>query len=289
MSRTEHARLHFPDAMLGAGIVMAVERDTRGVALRAADRFNYYPASPFPVVSWIFEGELRMVVDPHGASAPALGPALPRVTFSGPHRLPAASWSPGPVHALSVSFFPEFLGKLWGLRHTAFLNQTLALAAVAPPAVDDACQRMLNNAGAQAFQQLQELLLQARAEMGHAEFNGPSVMAWLKSLAVRAALSQPGAGMRQVQRAMKNWTGQSHRELKLYARTEEVLARIAQWPPDARPAWAGLASETGFSDQSHLVREVRRITGVAPNRLYQMMREDEAFWLYRLLRNHHRA
>ena len=50
-------------AALRAGLrrVRRVERDTRALALSDAERFNYYPATPLAVVSWIFEGALHPV------------------------------------------------------------------------------------------------------------------------------------------------------------------------------------------------------------------------------------
>ena len=46
---------------------------------------------------------------------------------------------------------------------------------------------------------------------------------------------------------------------------------------------ATLASEAGFSDQSHMGREIRRITGLSPGRFDKLLAHDEAFWFYRLL------
>lgn len=46
---------------------------------------------------------------------------------------------------------------------------------------------------------------------------------------------------------------------------------------------AGLASDAGFADQSHMGREVRRVTGLTPRRLDELVASDEAFWFYRLI------
>lgn len=45
------AWLHLPDRALAGCIYMGAERDTRGPGLDAAQRFNYYPASPLPMLS----------------------------------------------------------------------------------------------------------------------------------------------------------------------------------------------------------------------------------------------
>jgi hypothetical protein len=38
-----------------------------------------------------------------------------------------------------------------------------------------------------------------------------------------------------------------------------------------------------LSDQSHMGREIRRLTGLSPGKLNQLMATHETFWFYRLL------
>jgi AraC-like DNA-binding protein len=52
---------------------------------------------------------------------------------------------------------------------------------------------------------------------------------------------------------------------------------------------AAVAAESGYSDQSHLGREVKRVTGLPPARFAERMKTDEAFWMYRLLGEHLRG
>ena len=44
-----------------------------------------------------------------------------------------------------------------------------------------------------------------------------------------------------------------------------------------------IAADTGFADQAHMIRQMRRHTGYTPAQLRQRARNDEAFWGYRLL------
>jgi AraC-like DNA-binding protein len=46
--------------------------------------------------------------------------------------------------------------------------------------------------------------------------------------------------------------------------------------------WATLALDEGFSDQSHLGRASKRITGFSPTEFARRFAEDESFWLYRI-------
>lgn len=282
----ERASLILPPASLRGCIFLAVARDTRGWPLGDAQRFNYYPASPFPMVSWIFDGELRMVLDPPGGAGPRLSAPLPRVIVSGPYRSPAASWSPGPVHALSVSFHPQALTRLLGIGLGPLQDRSLALEAVgAPDAVCEALRTPLRDDGRPPFARVVDVLRPRWQDSG-GDSGAADVRGWLAALALRAAGSRPGTGLRQVQRRFKDWTGQSQRELRLCARVEQVMAEVSRLPADQALNLAALAAETGFADQSHLGREVRRVTGLSPARLNAHLAHDEPFWLYRLLRGH---
>lgn len=266
---------------------MAAQRDTRGLALTEAERFNYYPATPLPLLSWIFEGSLRMVHDPASATAaaPVLGAPLQRVLLSGPQRRPSASWSHGPVHALSVGFHPEALSRLLGIAIDAWVDRTVPLEQVVDGPLLQLFLDVLHDDGRSPMQRVEALLAPLwQGTPRHIE--GQTLRRWLRSLALRAALSPAGAGLRQVQRRIKRWAGQSHRELQLYARAEAVLARTAARPEATPLNLAALAAEAGFADQSHMGREIRRVTGTAPGRLDELIRRDEAFWFYRLMQEH---
>jgi AraC-like DNA-binding protein len=279
------ARLYLPRPALGACIYMAIERDTRGRSLTDEQRFNHYPATPLPMVSWIFKGELHMVVEPLSASgSPVLAPALQSVVFSGPHRKPSASWSPGPVHALSVAFHPDALSRLLGIALEPYLDRILPLQELASGAVLDKFLQVGQADARAPFQRL-EAALQPLWQGSQGGQTLPTLRGWVQSLAVRAAFSRPGAGLRQAQRRFKDWTGQSHRDLQLYVRTEQamVLATAQAQAQGTAPDLASVAAEAGFADQSHLGREVRRVTGLPPGRLGELMRKHEAFWFYRLL------
>jgi AraC-like DNA-binding protein len=279
-----HARLHLPSAALAGCMHLAVERDTRGLQLTDAQRFNFYPASPLPTISWIFEGEVRMVDDRGPPHAPALGDPLPRVVFSGPYRRPVASWSPGPVHALTVGFYPEALSRLWGIRIEEHLDTILPLCCVLSGA---GLETLLGVDAAAASPPLQQVAAALEPLWAEAKVNagGKDLRSWLRSVALRAAFTKTGAGVRQVQRRIRDWTGQSQRELQRFARAEEAFALSANGWVDAQ-GLAVVAAQAGYSDQSHLGREIRRMTGLSPARLAERVKCDESFWMYRLLGEH---
>jgi AraC-like DNA-binding protein len=105
---------------------------------------------------------------------------------------------------------------------------------------------------------------------------------WFPGLLMRAANSGPGRSARQIERRIKQWTGQPLRELRGITRSEKAFFQTVMAQEQGPLNWAALASETGYTDQSHLCRQTRRMTGFAPEELRRRIMEDESFWPYRL-------
>jgi AraC-like DNA-binding protein len=276
------AYLHLPSPALSGCLIAGVERDTRACALGDLERFNYYPATPMVVISWVLEGTLHMVEQPQSAGEPLLSPALPNLVLSGPQRKPSASWSPGPIHALSVGFYPEVLSHLLGQPVASFVDRHVALENVAPPALLLAFQSLLDHPGDTPFARLEAELARLWQKPGRSR---PSLYVgdWLRSLATRAAHSEAGASIRQLQRRMRDWTGQSQRDLQLFSRVETAFLHRLHQATGPDRSLAAAAVEAGYADQSHMGREIRRVTGLSPARFEERMTTDEAFWYYRLI------
>lgn len=276
------AFMHIPSSALGACLLAGVERDTRGCTLNDAERFNYYPATPMAVISWIFEGTLHMVEERGACPRPTLGSPLPRLIFSGPQCRPSVSWSPGAVHALSVGFYPEVISRLIGSPISTYLDQHLPLEMVAPPSLLQACQAILDTRNEEPFAALETHLQPLWREPGRASLM-PYLSDWVYSVATRAAHSTAGRSLRQLQRRIRDWTGQSYRDLQLYIRIEEAFILHIEMCDRGVPNLATIAADAGFADQSHMGREIRRITGLSPARFGEHLAHDEAFWYYRLI------
>ena len=278
------ARLRLPRPALGACIYLGVERDTRALNLSDAQRFNHYPATPLPTVSWVFEGQLHLVdMGPSGSIT--FSAVLPALTFSGPRPRPTSSWSPGPVHAMTVAFYPDALHRLFKIRAHEFIGQTVPLGCLLEGSLLDRFIEVGRAGGMDPFVQLEETLRAMWHDASGAAAL-PTLRAWVQSMAVRAAFTRPGAGLRRAQRRFKDWTGHSHRDLQLYVRTERAMVGATLESGPQSPNLASVAAEAGYADQSHLGREVRRVTGWSPGRLGELMKTEEPFWFYRLLSEH---
>jgi AraC-like DNA-binding protein len=83
-------------------------------------------------------------------------------------------------------------------------------------------------------------------------------------LSMSAVGSELGVSERRLERTFRFGTGLSPKEFSRITRIHAVLARIPRLDSDA--TWVKIASELGFADQAHLIREFRALTGVTPAR-----------------------
>jgi AraC-like DNA-binding protein len=103
---------------------------------------------------------------------------------------------------------------------------------------------------------------------------------WSRAVVSRAQTFSRGQGRRQLERRMRIMTGWSARALRGLARAEDALL-LAGRSTQASANWARIAAETGYADQSHLCRELRRYTGLSPQQLWRCAPGQEDLWVYR--------
>ena len=88
--------------------------------------------------------------------------------------------------------------------------------------------------------------------------------------AVRTAelAAQFGMSERQLERRFQSWVGMSPKAVARVVRLQRLAAHF-----HSGLSWAEIAAETGFSDQAHMVREFRAMTGTTPARFLPPDRE----------------
>lgn len=256
-----------------AGCVFGgILRDTRMARLCDAERVNHFPASPLVTVTLVFEGQLHLIPTGADFSAAANTPALPNVFVTGPCDTPISSWSPGPVVVLSIGFYHDAWVALGG-------SQTYDRL---PPLIDQMIPKSIRAASpADAWAEIcAELAITwpDRRPQSASAING--VSDWVRSIAMRAAMSNAGKSIRSYERKLRRLSGQNARSLQFFSAMDS-LHKIAVTDTTATPAQ--IAVDAGFADQSHMGRAINRATGFSPVKLNRAIEHDEAFWCYRLL------
>ena len=93
------------------------------------------------------------------------------------------------------------------------------------------------------------------------------------SLRIAPLARAAGWGERHFQRRFEREVGCLPRQFARTVRFQHLLSLLGR---ESRVDWAGLAWDSGFADQAHLIREFRRFTGATPGSF-----EDEALALAR--------
>lgn len=276
------AELWLPEPDLSLCLRGIASRDTRGVVLAATQRTNYFPATPLCSLVWYWQGDcdvISLLAEPGSVPQP-----VPQICFVGPHNVPTLSTNPGPMYALVLMLMPDAVAAMMERQPGDYLNQVLPAQAVLPPDWWQMAQAVFE-AGDElhALPLLQQFLTrQWLAKRPQQSRIGRLYADWSANLALRAATSGLGRSLRQIERRVKSWTGLPLRELRGFSRSEQAFFDGVVASQDGSVNWSDVAGENGYSDQSHLIRQTRRITGFAPEELRQRILKEEGFWLYRL-------
>ncbi|TXI64950.1 MAG: AraC family transcriptional regulator [Limnohabitans sp.] len=260
-------------------------RDTRGVELRPEQCFSYYPATPLCSISWYLEGEVDMLLPGHAATQQAPRTCMAaRTVFSGPQTTPLVTCTHGQGYGLMLLLLPDAFQCLTGLNPGQWRNRTIAAKDILPPSWLIMAEQVRSAADDSIRMKVIEDFFDPLWQTHRSDqtLGIQHYTDWVQGLAIRAATTRIGRSLRQIERRILQWAGQPIRELRGFARAEraffDLMARDETRPVD----WSGLALDHDFSDQSHLCRISRRMTGFAPKALYERIARDEGFWPYRI-------
>lgn len=257
-----------------------VTRNTVGASLSETDRLNYFPAAPTCSITWFLKGDyvhLDLTGAPRYTDMP--GPVM----FTGPRTKPVVSRNSGEVDAFMVMFQPDALHALVGLDVAAQVDRDCAAADVLDSDWIGMTQDVLRAPhNDMRIQLVEEFLLPRWQALGQAhEPSGGSIRHWAHDLHERALNHAQGRSERQIDRRIKDWAGQPLRQLRGIGRTEDTLLQARAALDADQLKWADIAATVGFSDQAHLSREFRRVTGLTPRDLKSVL-AHESFWIYDL-------
>lgn len=267
-----------PAARWSEHLCMLVMRDTRGCELVEHEQLNRFPANAYCCITWMLAGRSLLVAQ--GGSE--RNQVLPRNFVHGCQTRPCESRNLGDRHSFTAVFYPDAFHALFGIDvgsiQNAFVDASQALPdhgrrlveAVADTSSDDERRGIID-----AF--LAEHAI------------GLGTTPWMRlrrmgvNIGLRVAGGLLGVGPRQAQRLARREGGMNVPTLSRLWRGERSLRRVRELVGRGQAIdWAAHAVDTGYADQSHLVRECKEISGRTPAQIAHQARHDEADWFYRL-------
>jgi AraC-like DNA-binding protein len=105
---------------------------------------------------------------------------------------------------------------------------------------------------------------------------------WVRRLGAQAAAAGMGRSVRMAERRVREWAGLPLRTLRRMRRAEVSFIEAREQALRGELLLSDIAQRGGFSDQSHMIREARQISGLSPTELLKAGLEDESYWMYRI-------
>lgn len=267
-----------PRRSLASCLRAIVVRNTVGCELPDEQRLNRYPATGFPVLFLQLVGESRMVEPPMPEKCPEGG-----VLLSGAWTGPTVSANPGPTHFMTVLFFPEALHRLTGIDMSTVVDQFQPIEALLDAEWQQLAAQMLAARDDETRVALLEDFLEPRwrAARHGSNFDG-AVGDWVRRLEGQAAAAGIGRSVRMAERRIREWAGQPLRRLRRAYRAEQTFIAARDAALKGKVSLGDMAQLGGYSDQSHMSREAREISGLSPSEILRRGLEDETYWVYRI-------
>ena len=261
---------------LSSCIAATVVRDTRGARLSSADRYNYFPANPLVSISFVMEGQLQ-TFDFKGSEFDLNSArTMPRFSKILSAERPLMSWSEGDVFAITIGFYPDAWVNL-----SATISENELLARLEDMFLSLNHAQNIDQIWADICKHVQPIWQSCRESKDMPDWIGSDRLSdWSHFLLARIMTSSTGKSLRTMERRFRHWTGISKQQINHYA-SIEMLHDLVTKNPDV--PLAELALTSGYSDQSHMGREVKRLTGFSPAKINHLIKTAEPFWCYRLM------
>jgi AraC-like DNA-binding protein len=240
---------------------------THRTPLVAASGANVHHVLPEIAVSLAFQGFRDEDGCPREWSPIIIGPNL---------RAQAFDLVPGRELA-AIRLKPEWAGPLLGVDPLAIEDGVLDLIEVCPRLAERLHDRFRHTRSVEAvLAVLIHVILDALA----ASSTPPSRLASAALELVRRSsgrlscdyvASSIGLSDRHFRRQVHDSTGVSP---KTYARALRFVGAMLAADAAERPAWADIAAQCGYCDQSHLIRDCATLAGVSPRSLHAQRRSQ---------------
>jgi AraC-like DNA-binding protein len=222
-----------------------------------------------------------------GPQGPAWAPFGAPVVVSGTQSQPTVSWAPMTGCGHVACFDADAARALFGLDLAAIQDRFVPVGEAIGPQFAPLWEALLASEDADVADVLERHLARAWQGLQGRDSARPSLQQlgrhWVERLGWQASQWARVHSARHVERRIKSFSGRSLREWQSIVRTEGLFfAARERHEAGLHFDWAALAQDEGFTDQAHMIRSVKRITGFSPTEFAQRFAGDESFWMYRL-------
>lgn len=182
----------------------------------------------------------------------------------GAHLRHAVSRSTGAQAGIHVFLPMPSLRALVGVPMGELLDRVVPLDALVGPAARQLCRSL-----AAAESQAERIALldaalsdrfASRAPIGGAQSHAVALLERRPDLDIAAIARGIGWSRKHLADRVRDAVGVGPRSYRRLLRFDRLIGALDPAAPD----WAGLAAETGYCDQSHLIREFREFAGMTP-------------------------
>jgi AraC-like DNA-binding protein len=270
--RLEGDPVHGPEADTPAGTLgaCAVSAPLRRHVAHILWYRESFPADREVLERVLPDGAVRLVFNL--GDAPSANEAAGRpVEAIGASATPVVVRLRGRAEGVSVSLRPGAAAALLGMPAGELTGHAVQLDELWNGGGAEVLQRMAEAPDAAARMAVLHAALERRLLRGDAMVHpaAATVAVYAAQLIASSGGRRPlrevaaavGVGERRLQQIFHAHVGLSPRAWSRLARLHACLRALRQRPA---PAWAELAAESGFYDQSHLVNEFRALCGVTP-------------------------
>jgi methylphosphotriester-DNA--protein-cysteine methyltransferase len=165
---------------------------------------------------------------------------------------------------LAVRFTPAGARTFFHLDFDELTDRHLALEDLGRPWRELARRVIDAPTVAARLRHIEQALLRQLPSLAHRRTHTTAALALLHASTepprIAAVAQQLGLSTRHLERTFRREVGLTPKHYARLVRFRRMLAALDR----ADPRWADLAADSGYSDQPHLVREFRELTGLAP-------------------------
>lgn len=265
-----------PPAALASSVVCCIWRKIEPGASSDAQLESHVPANVYGCINLIDLGNVSISGGDPGR--------LPGKFITGPFTAPLPTFATAPLRSLSIVVHPWVLREWFGADVQSMVN---AIQDMEHLPGDSVWQKAVGAQITAAISQ-PELLGEALAGL-----NAPSTLAaertslellgscLLSAGSVASAAQALDLSERQFERHFKKHMGLSPKLWLRIKRFEDALVSMAIDQDGELTGLGGIAADTGFSDQAHMSREFRAISGATPLAMQKgLSKKSPGYWAF---------